>query len=92
MRGLVRRVSGALGRARVPIAVVAFASIGPLVVGAVLATSGNSSALSERDRIVGAAQGSEITAAYKQNDHVPPGSVGESDGPAGVSPSARSPA
>ena len=70
MRGLVRRVSGALDRAWVPIAIVAFASIGPLVVGGVLATSGNSFALSERDRIVGAAQGSEINAAYRQNDRV----------------------
>jgi hypothetical protein len=70
MRGLIQRVSEALGRARVPIAIVAFASICPLVVGGVLATSGNSFALSERDRIVGAAQGSEIIAAYKQNDRV----------------------
>ena len=70
MRGLIQRVSEALRRARVPIAIVAFASICPLVVGGVLATSGNSFALSERDRIVGAAQGSEITAAYKENDRV----------------------
>jgi hypothetical protein len=70
MRGLIQRVSEALGRARVPIAIVAVASICPLVVGAVLATSGNSFALSERDRIVGTAQGSEINAAYKQNDRV----------------------
>jgi len=70
MRGPIKRVSEALGRARVPIAIVAFASICPLVVGGVLTTSGNSFALSERDRIVGAAQGSEITAAYKQNDRV----------------------
>jgi hypothetical protein len=70
MRGLFQRVSEALGRTRVPIAIVAFASICPLVVGGVLATSGNSFALSERDRIVGAAQVSEITTAYKQNDRV----------------------
>jgi hypothetical protein len=70
MRGLIQRVSQALGRARLPIAIVAFASICPLVVGGVLATSGNRLALRERDRIVGAAQGSEITTAYKQNDRV----------------------
>lgn len=70
MRRLIQRVCEALGRARVPIAIVAFASIWPLVVGGVLATSGNSFALSERDRIVGAAQGSKTTAAYKENDRV----------------------
>ena len=70
MRGLIQRVAEALGRARVPIAIVAVASICPLVVGGVLATSGNSFALSERDRIVGAAQGSEINGAYKQDDRV----------------------
>jgi hypothetical protein len=70
MRGLIQRVAEALHRARVPIAVVAVASICPLVVGGVLATSGNSFALSERDRIVGAAQGSEINGAYKQDDRM----------------------
>jgi len=70
LRGLIQRVSQAFGRARTPIAIVAFACICPLAVGGILATSGNSLALSERDRIVGAAQGSEITAAYKQNDRV----------------------
>jgi len=70
MRGLIERVSQALDRARVPIAVVALASICPLVVGGVLATSGNGLALNERDRIVGAVQGSEINVAYKQNDRV----------------------
>jgi hypothetical protein len=70
MRRLIRRVSDALGRARLPIAIVAVASTCPLVVGAVLAISGNSFALSERDRIVSAAQGAEITAAYQQDDHV----------------------
>jgi hypothetical protein len=70
MQGLVRRVSEALGRARVPIAIVAFASICLLVVGAVLATAGNGFALSERDRIVGAAQGSEINGAYNQDERV----------------------
>lgn len=70
MRGLIQRVTEALVQARVPIAIVAFASTCPLVVGGVLATSGNSFALSERDRIVGAAQGSEITGAYEQNDRV----------------------
>jgi hypothetical protein len=70
MRGLVRRLADALGRARVQIAIVGVASICPLVVGAVLATSGDSFALSERDRIVGAAQSSEINVTYKQNDRV----------------------
>ena len=70
MRRLIQRVSEALGRARVPIAIVAIASVCPLVVGAVLATTGNSFALSERDRIVSAAQGSEITAAYQEDDRV----------------------
>jgi hypothetical protein len=70
VRGLIQRVSQALARARVPIAIVAVACICPLVVGGILATSGNSLALSERDRIVGAAQGSEITAAYKEDDRV----------------------
>ena len=70
MRGLIQRVAEALGRARVPIAIVAIASVCPLVVGAVLATTGNSFALNERDRIVSAAQGSESTAAYQQDDRV----------------------
>jgi hypothetical protein len=70
MRGLIQRVSEAVGRARVPIAIIAIASTVPLVVGAVLTTSGNSFALSERDRIVSAAQGDEITAAYRQDDRV----------------------
>lgn len=70
MQGLIQRVSEALGRARLPIAIVAFASICPLVAGGVLATSGNSFALSERDRIVAAAQGSEINGAYNQNERV----------------------
>lgn len=70
MQGLIQRVSQALGRARMPIAIVAFASICPLVAGGVLATSGNSFALSERDRIVGAAQGSEINGAYSQGERV----------------------
>jgi hypothetical protein len=55
---------------RLAIAIVAFASICPLVVGGVLATSGNGFALSERDRIVGGAQGSEISAAYEQDERV----------------------
>ena len=70
IRGLVQRISEALGRARVPIAIIAVASIGPLLAGGVLATSGNAYAPSERDRIVGAAQGSQIAAAYTQNDRV----------------------
>jgi len=70
MRGLIQRVAEALRRARVPIAIVAVASTCPLLVGGVLATSGNGFALSERDRIVGGAQGSEIAAAYKQNDRM----------------------
>lgn len=57
-------------RARAPIAIVAVASACPLVIGVVLATAGNGFALSQRDAIVGAAQSSDITAAYKQNDHV----------------------
>lgn len=70
MRGIIPRVLQALGRARTPIAIVAVACTCPLVIGGVLATSGNSFALSERDRLVGAAQGSEITAAYRENDRV----------------------
>lgn len=68
MRGLTHRVASALCRARAPIAIVAVASICPLILGGVLATSGNDFALSERDRIVGAAQGSEINIAYEQDD------------------------
>jgi hypothetical protein len=49
---------------------LAIASVCPLVVGAILATTGNSFALGERDRIVSAAQGSEITAAYQQDERV----------------------
>jgi hypothetical protein len=70
MRVHIQRVTQALGRAWTPIAIVAFACTCPLVVGGVLATSGNGFALSERDRIVGAAQGSEIAAAYKEDDRV----------------------
>jgi hypothetical protein len=68
MRGLTHRVAAALRRARAPIAIVAVASICPLVLGGVLATSGNGFALSERDRIVGAARGSAINIAYEQDD------------------------
>jgi len=67
-RRVVQRVSEALGRARAQIAIVAVASIFPLVAGGALATSGNGFALNERDRIVGAAKGSEINAAYRQSD------------------------
>jgi hypothetical protein len=40
----------------------------PLVIGGLLATSGNRFALDQRDALVGAAQSSDITAAYQQ-DH-----------------------
>lgn len=70
MRGPIERIAAALRRARAPIAVVAVASGLPLVLGAVLATTGNDVALGERDRIVAVAQGSEITAAYRQGDRL----------------------
>ena len=70
MRRLTHRIAEALRRARAPIAIVAVASVCPLVIGAVLATAGNGFALSQRDAIVGAAQSSDITAAYTQNDRV----------------------
>ena len=70
VRWLLHRLSAALGRARTPIAIVALASLGPLVVGAALATTGNTFALSQRDGIVAAAQGSDITEAYEQNERL----------------------
>lgn len=70
IRWLVRRASAALGRARAPIAIVALTHVCALVVGGVLATSGNSIALNQRDAIVGAARGSDIIVAYNQNDRL----------------------
>ena len=70
VRWLFQPGSAALGRARAPIAIVAIACVCPLVLGGVLATSGNSIALRQRDAIVGAAQGSEIAHAYRRNDRV----------------------
>jgi hypothetical protein len=70
MRRLIHRISGALGRARAPIASLAAVSVGALVIGGWLATSGNSFALSQRDAIVRAAQDSEITTAYRQDDRM----------------------
>jgi hypothetical protein len=70
MRLVAHRISAALRRARAPIAILAVVSIGSLLVGGVLATSGNAFALGQRDAIVGAAQGSDITAAYEQNDRL----------------------
>jgi hypothetical protein len=56
MGRLVHRIVEALRRARAPIAILAIVSVCSLAIGAVLATSGNSFALSQRDAIVGAAQ------------------------------------
>jgi hypothetical protein len=70
MGRLVHRILGALRRARAPIAILAGVSVCSLVIGAGLATSGNSFALSQRDAIVGAAQSSDITSAYKRDDRV----------------------
>lgn len=70
MRQLVRRIADALRRARAPIASLAVVSVCSLVVGGVLATSGNTFALDQRDAIVGAAQGSDITSAYNEDDRV----------------------
>ncbi len=53
MGRLVRRISGALRRARAPIAILAVVSVCSLAVGAVLATSGHSFALSQRDAFGG---------------------------------------
>jgi Stage II sporulation protein M len=64
----VHRISEALRRARAPIAILALVSVSSLVVGGVLATSGNSFALEQRDAVVGAAQSSYITSAYNQGD------------------------
>jgi len=67
---MARRISAALGRARVPIALLAAAYLVPLVVGAVLVTSGNVFALGQRDAIVGTAQGSDIITAYNHNERL----------------------
>ncbi len=68
MRRLSHRISEALRRARATIAILAVVSVSSLVVGGVLATTGNGFALDQRDAIVGAAQGSDITSAYNQGD------------------------
>ena len=70
MRRIAHRISDALRRARAPIAILAVVSVCSLVVGAVLATIGNSFALDQRDAIVGAAQSSDITSAYNLDDRV----------------------
>jgi hypothetical protein len=70
MRRLIRRIFDALRRARAPIAILAAVSICSHMAGAVLATSGNSFALSQRDAIVDAAQSSDITVAYREGDRV----------------------
>ena len=70
VRWLIHRVSEALGRARAPITILAFASLCPLVAGGLFATTGNTFALNQRDGIVAAAQGSETLVAYGQNDRL----------------------
>ena len=70
MRLVAHRISAALRRARAPIAILAVVSIGSLLAGGVLATSGNAFALGQRDAIVGAAQDSDITSAYNQGDRL----------------------
>jgi hypothetical protein len=70
IRWLIHRVFEALGRARAPITILAFASLCPLVAGGLLATTGNTFALNQRDGIVAAAQASETLGAYKQNDRL----------------------
>jgi len=70
MRRITHRISDALRRARAPIAILAVVSVCSLAVGGVLATAGNSLALAQRDAIVGAAESSEITSAYNQDDRL----------------------
>ena len=70
MRRIPHRIADALRRARAPIAILTVVSVCSLVVGGVLATIGNSFALDQRDAIVGAAQNSDITSAYNQDDRV----------------------
>ena len=70
MRRIPHRIADALRRARAPIAILTVVSVCSLVVGGVLATIGNSFALDQRDAIVGAAQSSDITSAYNQDDRV----------------------
>ncbi len=70
MRRITHRIADALRRARAPIAILTVVSVCSLVVGGVLATIGNSFALDQRDAIVGAAQSSDITSAYNQDDRV----------------------
>ncbi len=70
MRRIPHRIADALRRARAPIAILAVVSVCSLVVGGVLATIGNSFALDQRDAIVGAAQSSDITSAYNQDERV----------------------
>ena len=70
MGRLAHRIFEALRRARAPITILAIVSVCSLAIGAVLATSGNSFALSQRDAIVGAAQSSDITAAYNGGGRV----------------------
>ncbi len=70
MRRITYRIADALRRARAPIVILAVVSVCSLVVGGVLATIGNSFALDQRDAIVGAAQSSDITSAYNQDDRV----------------------
>ena len=53
-----------------PIAVLFVASVIPLVIGGVLATTGHPFALQQRDAIVRTAQDSAITTAYRRGDHL----------------------
>ena len=67
VRWLIHRVSAALGRARTPIIIVALASLGPLVAGGLLATTGDAFALNQRDAIAATAQDDDVLDAYEQN-------------------------
>jgi hypothetical protein len=67
--GLVRPAVRSVVAARLPIATV-FVSYAPSVVfGIVMATSGNTFAIAQRDDVVGAARSSAITIANRSGDH-----------------------
>jgi hypothetical protein len=63
-------IADALGRARVPIAVLGLTYLGPLLLGGILATSGSGIALAQRDAIVHDAQRSETLVAYARDDRL----------------------
>jgi hypothetical protein len=68
--GLVRPAVRSVVAARLPIATVFVSYALSVIFGIVMATSGNTYAIAQRDAIVGAARSSAITTANRSGDHV----------------------